>query len=180
MASQSPNLKQKQLRSKAHKVGRARRVRMMKECETGFRRDLGIDLLTSSRKHTYSVAGRGSPGKLENSTVFCLPLPRCFLHVARLLETAIFERTDLVSGLNRRQIRYNSSLFPTGNICIAGVAQLVEHDVANVVVEGSSPFTRFFVASRSPYCGLPNGSQQALGQSWRRFGSLKDLEKVAE
>jgi hypothetical protein len=35
------------------------------------------------------------------------------------------------------------------NICIAGVAQLVEHHVANVVVEGSSPFTRsFFVACR--------------------------------
>jgi len=27
---------------------------------------------------------------------------------------------------------------------------------------------------------LPNGSQKALGQIWRRFGSLKDLEKVAE
>ena len=27
----------------------------------------------------------------------------------------------------------------------AGVAQLVEHHVANVVVEGSSPFTRFFL-----------------------------------
>ena len=26
----------------------------------------------------------------------------------------------------------------------AGVAQLVEHDVANVVVDGSNPFARFF------------------------------------
>ena len=26
----------------------------------------------------------------------------------------------------------------------AGVAQLAEHDVANVVVEGSNPFARFF------------------------------------
>jgi hypothetical protein len=28
----------------------------------------------------------------------------------------------------------------------AGVAQLVEHDVANVVVVGSNPITRFFPA----------------------------------
>ena len=28
---------------------------------------------------------------------------------------------------------------------IAGVAQLVEHHVANVIVEGSSPFTRSFL-----------------------------------
>ena len=27
--------------------------------------------------------------------------------------------------------------------CSAGVAQLAEHDVANVVVEGSNPFARF-------------------------------------
>ncbi len=37
--------------------------------------------------------------------------------------------------------RYNLFVF-RWNIAIAGVAQLVEHHVANVVVEGSSPFTR--------------------------------------
>ena len=29
--------------------------------------------------------------------------------------------------------------------CDAGVAQLVEHDVANVVVDGSNPFARSFL-----------------------------------
>lgn len=29
------------------------------------------------------------------------------------------------------------------NYFVAGVAQLVEHDVANVVVDGSNPFARF-------------------------------------
>jgi hypothetical protein len=31
-----------------------------------------------------------------------------------------------------------------GIFCIAGVAQLVEHNVANVVVVGSNPITRSF------------------------------------
>ncbi len=40
---------------------------------------------------------------------------------------------------------------PHGNAVgdIAGVAQLVEHHVANVIVDGSSPFTRFFCLHRT-------------------------------
>ena len=37
-----------------------------------------------------------------------------------------------------------SNQFPSRKL-LAGVAQLVEHHVANVVVEGSSPFTRSFL-----------------------------------
>ena len=62
-----------------------------------------------------------------------------------LLETAIFGRSGLLTALAECLFRYNLSVSPPGDITIAGVAQLVEHHVANVVVEGSSPFTRSFL-----------------------------------
>lgn len=43
---------------------------------------------------------------------------------------------------------------------IAGVAQLVEHHVANVIVEGSSPFTRSFLLPPGPIKPVEAGHQQ--------------------
>ena len=64
-----------------------------------------------------------------------------------------------------------SSLFPeTGSLqfdrvslehkTIAGVAQLVEHHVANVIVEGSSPFTRSFLLPPGLIKPVEAGHQQ--------------------
>ena len=56
----------------------------------------------------------------------------------------------------------------------AGVAQQVEHNVANVVVEGSTPFTRFFVClisahlSPSNYPGPSSGAKES-SLRWQPF-----------
>jgi hypothetical protein len=47
----------------------------------------------------------------------------------------------------------------------AGVAQLVEHNVANVVVEGSNPFTRSFLL---PWLNRTRQTTHAGYGSWRQ------------
>ena len=78
----------------------------------------------------------------------------------KLLETAILGRSGLEISQEECRFRYNSSVSPAGGIIIAGVAQLVEHHVANVVVEGSSPFTRSFLLP--PDCKKWSGTNRAL------------------
>ncbi len=55
-----------------------------------------------------------------------------------------------VNGLFPETDSLQFDCVPQEHQTIAGVAQLVEHHVANVIVEGSSPFTRSFL--------LPPGS----------------------
>ena len=65
--------------------------------------------------------------------------------VSGLLETAIFDRSGQLTALENDCFATICPCPRLGTLPFAGVAQLVEHHVANVVVEGSSPFTRSFL-----------------------------------
>jgi hypothetical protein len=77
---------------------------------------------------------------LEQQHVLPSKRPRAYMNTARLQRTRfqrlLYEITGLTCPCKRVSQSYNFWLYA------AGVAQLVEHNVANVVVVGSNPITR--------------------------------------
>ena len=74
--------------------------------------------------------------------------------IRRILFRKIFENQGLLDRLETRGTMSGKSQWSARDFLElqAGVAQLAEHNVANVVVVGSNPITRSFVVLEKMFC----------------------------